>query len=126
MSAHEQQLIQNLKRMLTEGGMGNFLIVSCGDAYFQFAAGRGETQIYCEAVSNEYLPRGRQLSGEQSKQLQALGFEPPDEGTHNFSRNFAVAADSALSDLASRTLRILSTVYGCAESTALEFQLNLE
>ncbi len=120
----EQQLVHNLKRMLNEGGDGNFLIVSCGDAYVQFAAKRGDTQIYCEAVSNEYLPRNKQLSDHQIAQLQQLGFDTSSD-TENFSCTLAVADETSLASIAHFVVSILTDVYGCTDAK-LEFELNLE
>ncbi len=121
----EAPLIENFRRLLSDGGDDNFLIVSCGDTYIQFAAERGDTQIYCEAVSNAYLPRKQQLSDDKIAELQRLGFSPPDE-SDNFSCIFTIADESAVRRIASLTLHMLANVYGCAESAALDFQLNLE
>lgn len=121
----EEQLIHNLRRLITEGGESNFLIVSVGDVYVQFAASHGDKEVYCEAVSNEFLPHGLQLTEDKVSQLRELGFEEPG-ASPNFSRTFDVAEEAGLRELAQLTRYILSNVYGCAAQSRLRFELVLE
>jgi len=43
-----EQVYLNLKRIVTEGGRQNFLIVSVGDVYVQFSCGCGSVELVCE------------------------------------------------------------------------------
>ncbi len=125
-NSSSQPLAQNLQRLLREGGDNNFLIVSCGEAYVQFTASPGASEIYCETVSNEYLPRARQLSNENIAQLKQLTFAPPDGDIVNFSAYFAVRDDAALHRLADLALHVLTTIYGCNDLPSMKYELNLE
>jgi hypothetical protein len=121
----EEQLVHNLGRLITEGGQSNFLIVSVGEVYVQFAASRGDKEVYCEAVSNEFLPPGLQLAEDKISQLRGLGFEDPG-ASPNLSRTFDVTEEAALPELARLTHHILSNVYGCDAQSRLQFELVLE
>jgi len=121
----EEQLVHNLRRLIKEGGESNFLIVSVGEVYVQFAASRGDKEMYCEAVSNEFLPPELQLAEDKIVQLQGLDFEEPG-ASPNFSRTFDVAEETALRELAHLTHHILSNVYGCAAQSKLQFELVLQ
>ena len=127
----EEPLVHNLSQLITEGGDGNFLIVSVGNVYIQFAGSRGATSVDCEAVSNQFLPEELQLTEHALSQLRGLGFEVPVEAPvkpswrnlwgllavttpppPNYSRTFDAADEPAVREIARTTLSILSDVYG--------------
>lgn len=122
---NEDTLVYNLRRLLTEGGTGNYLVVSTGDVYVQFAATRGEQQIYCEAVSNQFLPQSMRLSEDKISQLRGLGFEIG-RGSPNFSRTFYIVDSQELREIARTGLSVLSDVYGIPSHSRIQFELNLE
>jgi|GEM_PF-260012 len=122
---NEDALVYNLRRLLTEGGAGNYLVASVGDVYVQFSASRGEQQIYCEAVSNQFLPRNLQLSEDKISQLRGLGFEIGRDSP-NFSRTCYIVDSQELREIARTALSILSDVYGIPPSSMIQFELNLE
>lgn len=120
----EDELVRNLSRLLTEGGNENFLIVSAGDVYLQFAASPGNKEVYCEAVSNENLPADLHLTVQKVMALNQLGFEDTGD-LPNFSRNFDVSGEQDILELARLARSVLSDIYGCPAETKLKFELNL-
>ena len=121
----EEKIFDGLRKLTTEGGDHNFMIVSAGDVYVQFAGTRGSTQLDGEAVSNAYLPPRLQLSSDQVAELERLDFDI-DDSDENFSRKFDVSDEPKARDLAQLTLKILATVYGCVRDSKLGIQLKLE
>ncbi len=122
---NEDTLVYNLRRLLTEGGRGNYLVASVGDVYVQFAANRGEQQIYCEAVSNQFLPPSLRLNEAKISQLRSLGFEIG-RGSPNFSRTFYIVDSQELREIARTALSLFSGIYGIPPSSMIQFELNLE
>jgi type III secretion system-like peptide-binding chaperone len=121
----ETRLGENLWRLVTEGDSSNFLIVSIGDAYVQFSAGKGDKDVYCEAVSNSYLPPTRLLTFEKASRIRAMGFEEPSDGG-NFSRTSDLSTREAAYELAKATCRIFSEVYDCSADSTFKYELVLE
>jgi hypothetical protein len=121
----EDAFLEHLDRLMNEAGQDSYLIVEAGDVYVQFTPGREGKGVYCEAVSNEFLPPARQLTEEQIARLEELGFEPPN-GTPNFSRSHAAAGPEDLRDLARLMLTVLSEVYGCDPRAMVKFNLTFQ
>lgn len=121
----ESRIADALRKLTTDGGDGNFVIVSCGDLYVQFAGSRGSKELYCEAVSNEYLSKDQQLSPDRIDRLEKLGFDL-DDNSSQYSRKFRIADDSEVRELARTTLNILADVYGCRRDSDINLELTLE
>ena len=121
----ESQIADALRRLTSDGGDNNFVIVSCGDFYVQFAGARGSRQLYCEAVSNEYLAQDQALVPEKIDRLEQLGFDL-DAGSNQYSRQFKIPGESEIRELAVTTLRILADVYGCRRDSEVHLELTLE
>lgn len=121
----ESRIADALRKLTTDGGDGNFVIVSCGDLYVQFAGSRGSKELYCEAVSNEYLSKDRQLSPDRIDRLEKLGFDL-DDSSSQYSRKYRIADDSEVRELARTTLNILADVYGCRRDSDINLELTLE
>ena len=121
----ESQIAAALRKLTNDGGNSNFVIVSCGDAYVQFAGTRGGPDLYCEAVGNEYLPKDRQLGPEKIERLEQLGFNLDDDPPQ-FSRRFKVKDEAEARALARTTLDILAGVYGCRRDSQLSIEVTLE
>lgn len=122
---NKEQLKTNLHRLITEGSEDSFLIVSVGDIYVQFVPPSEEKEIYCEAVSNEFLPRRMKLDEKRTSRLKELGFEEPGESP-NYSRYFDISNDNALQEAIQTILSIFANVYGCPANSNFKFELNLE
>ncbi|MDB3907269.1 hypothetical protein N9355_07340 [Crocinitomicaceae bacterium] len=71
-------VVSSLEKTLFEGDFGkpqNFVIIEVGDYYLQIASSRGAHKVHCEAVSNEFLVEGDQLSEDQKNSILKLGFK---------------------------------------------------
>lgn len=121
----EAAIGRDLQRLTTDGGSGNFMIVSVGDTYIQFAGSRGSSQINCEAVGNDYLDRQHRVPPEKIDELEKLHFDLQDEPA-NFVREFAVATEEQTREIARLALDILERIYGCARTSAVNIELTLE
>jgi hypothetical protein len=120
------EIYSGLRDLTHEGGPGNFLIVSAGDVYIQFAAHPGNPQLVCEAVSNDYLPEKLQLSAVAMEQLKGLGFVAGADGFNNFSRSFDIPTEEQARELSRLTLRILEEIYGVSKNAEVHLELSLE
>jgi hypothetical protein len=121
----EAVIALDLKKLRTDGGSGNFMIVSADDIYVQFACSRGSSQIHCEAVGNDYLDRQHRLPPEKVDELEKLHFDLQDEPA-NFVREFEVASEEHARELARLGLDILERIYGCARTSRINIELTLE
>ena len=121
----ESRIADALRKLTIDGGADNFVIISCGDLYVQFAGSRGSKELYCEAVSNEYLSKDDQLSPDRIDRLEQLGFDL-DDSSSQYSRKFRIADDSEVRELARTTLNILADVYGCRRDSDINLELTLE
>ena len=121
----EAVIERNLKKLTTDGGSGNFMIVSAGGVYVQFAGSRGSSQVRCEAVGNDYLDRQDRLAPEKIDELDKLHFDLEEEPA-NFVREFEVASEEQARELARLCLDILERIYGCARTSSVNIELELE
>jgi hypothetical protein len=122
----KQEVIKNLKRLIAQGGQGNFLILSFKDAYMQFAGVKGETQIHCETVSNNFLSKASKLNNDQIEKLVALGFSMPDNKTSNFVMPYDLNSETDFEQLSQIVWSVFFDVHKFPESTKLSFKINLE
>ena len=62
-----KSLIQTaFQKILKEGGESNYFTLDFAENYYlQAASSKGANEVFCEAVSNEYLPVARKLSESQ-------------------------------------------------------------
>ena len=73
-------VVANLERTLFEGEFGapqNHVIFEMGDYYLQIASSRGALEVYCEAVSNEFLDESICLNDSQMQDMLKLGYKEP-------------------------------------------------
>ena len=60
-------VINAIEEITTEGGEQNFCIIYLTDDYYlQFTGSKGNSAVYCEAVSNQFIPEDLQLSEAQT------------------------------------------------------------
>ena len=109
-----------------EGGPGNFLVVSAGDIYVQFAGSPGNSQVVCESISNEYLPKKLKMSSESMDHLKSFGFALGGDEIVNFSRTFEIQREEQAKEVAEMTLRILREVYGLNKTAEVQVEVSLE
>lgn len=111
---------------MSEGGPGNFMVVSSGDVYVQFAGSPGNPQILCESISNEYLPKKSKMSKKDIEALKSLGFVLSGDQIENFSRSYQIPTEEQARELADVAVSILKDVYGVAADGEVQIELSLE
>jgi hypothetical protein len=127
MDTNTQLIFDNLRRIQTEGGNGNFVIFQfSSQIYIQFAGGRGDANLIAEAVSNEVLKSPYRLNREQIARMVELGWTAPDENESNFYQNLNVQNDDERLEIARFVVKTAEQVYGMPPSTKIEVELNLE
>jgi biotin operon repressor len=121
-----EEISSGLLDLTREGGPGNFMVVSCGDIYVQFAGSPGNPQVLCESVSGKFLPKKLKISSAAlKKKLKSLGFELGGE-IETFSRAYEVMTEKQAGELAKLTLKILQDAYGVAKDAEMQIELSLE
>ncbi|MBZ5592363.1 MAG: hypothetical protein LAP39_09010 [Acidobacteriia bacterium] len=110
-----------------EGGPGNFMVVSSGDIYVQFAGSPGNPHLLCESISAKYLPKKLKISSVAvKKKLKALGFTLGGDEIETFSRTYEILTEKRAKEVAKLALGILKDVYGVAKDAELQIELSLE
>jgi len=120
------EIYSGLLDLMSEGGPGNFMVVSSGDVYVQFAGSPGNPKILCESISNEYLPQKSKMSKKDMETLKKLGFVLGGDQIENFSRSYEIPTEEQARELADVTVRILKNVYGVAADGEVQIELSLE
>jgi hypothetical protein len=120
------EISSGLLDLTQEGAPGNFMVVSCGDIYVQFAGNPGNPQVLCESVSGKYLPKNLKISGAAlKKKLKSLGFELAGE-IETFSRSYEVTTEKQAREVAKLAVKILQDAYGVAKDGEVQIELSLE
>ncbi len=121
-----KDIIELIEQMIYKGGRSNFAIIHLKeDYYMQMAAGKGDYEIYCEAVSNYYLEEKTCLNESQQKTLENLNWKlNGNEG--NFSMTFSVDSENARKTLAELLLRTAKEVYNIDRLAFGDFSIHLE
>jgi hypothetical protein len=120
------EIYSGLLDLMSEGGPGNFMVVSSGDVYVQFAGSPGNPRILCESISNQYLPQKSKMSKKDIETLKKLGFILGGDQIENFSRSYEIPTEEQARELADVTVRILKDVYGVAADGDVQIELSLE
>ena len=120
------EIYSGLLDITREGGPGNFMVVSVGEVYVQFAGSPGNPQVQCESISNEYLPTKFKIKKPAIAKLKSLGFVLGGDEFKNFSRTYDVTTEEQARELAETTTRILQEVYCIAKDAAVQIELSLE
>ena len=117
-------LIEAIREITEDGGNSNFCIVHLDDTYYiQFTGQKGGQSIYCEAVSNQFLPKAKQLTTEQEQQLLALGWSTADFG--NYSSNQSVQAGKDLMETVQFIMTTAKEIYHTPITEATEYTIEL-
>jgi hypothetical protein len=123
-------IVNSLRRIQTEGGNGNFAVFILDQQknyYVQFSGSPDNTQLYAEAVSNEFIAAEGQLPLDYATQLNRLGWISPEQGgSPNYSRTWTAENDAHRRSIADRVIETFMTVYGMQPGARLEFDLVLE
>lgn len=122
-----KSLIQSaFQKILKEGGDSNYFTVDFAENYYlQAASSKGAIDVFCEAVSNEYLPDSRKLNDAQLIRLVELGWKKPSEGNVNFSVELSVNEKKDINELADFIAKTISEVYRTDEIKKEHFQIFL-
>jgi hypothetical protein len=122
----EEEICSGLLDLTREGGPGNFMVVSSGDIYVQFAGSPGNPQVVCESIANEYLPKKLKMSAAAVKKLKKFGFTLGGDDIKNFSHTFALSTEDEARELAQLTSRILEEIYAVEPTADVQIELSLE
>ena len=117
-------IVNSLRHIQTEGGIGNFVvfIADANKNYFiQFAGEAGSSELHAEAVSNNFLSPEFRLSERQVIQLQSMGWTPPDEV--NFYREWQAKTDEDRLVIAQETMDSFVKVYGLNPNQPLTVEM---
>ena len=120
------EIASGLLDLTREGGPGNFMVVSSGDIYVQFAGSPGNPQVVCESISNEYLPKTLKMSRESIDRLQEFGFVLGGDEIENFSRSYEMTTEDHAREVAETAIQILKEVYALPKSAEVQIELSLE
>ena len=126
LSDAEEEIGSSLLALTTEGGPGSFLVISSGEVYIQFAGNVGNQRLRCESISNQYLPDKLKISAAGADRLKSLGFVLGGDPIEVFSRTYDLPTDDYAAGIAQLSLRILTEVYGLAQTAEVEVHLSLE
>ena len=109
-----------LEELLTRPD-GNHLVVQA-DAepsyWTQYLADDGA--VWCEAVSNEFIPSDYALGNGQMRRLAELGWNPPEENLPNWW--WAATKETPSDEIAALTVKTLTSVYGVDPSDGFDIQ----
>lgn len=116
-----------IDKLIMSGSYENFAILTLSKNYYiQLAAAIGDTEMLCEAVSNNYLKGNKQLTPDKIEVLKSLNWEVPANSTENFSCMLPVDSARAKSDLADLIMKTAKAVYGCETIGKRALEINLE
>lgn len=116
-----------IEELITKGLDENFAIFNLSkDYYIQISAVKNDTEVYCEAVSNNYLPENNQLTMPQINQLKNLNWQEPASPQDNYSNNFPINSESEKTALVNYLMETATTVYNCEIITQKMVEINLD
>ncbi|MBI4862690.1 MAG: hypothetical protein HY815_20880 [Candidatus Riflebacteria bacterium] len=124
-----ERIAEALRRIMTEGGEGNFAIMTADERrnyYIQFASECGSTSLFGEAVSNESLTTGNALGPRQEQRLEELSWLPPEDNCTNYHREWTEDHDDGVRALAGTVMQTFREVYGIPPEQPIEIELNLD
>lgn len=116
-----------IEQILYEGGTDNFVIFGLGsDYYVQLTASKGAYEIYCEAISNNYLEAELMLTQEQKNYLHHLSWNPPKGSDENYYLKHKVDSELDRAELAALILNTATLAYNCKTINFDSIVLNLQ
>lgn len=108
-------ILAAIETVIYRGDADNFVIFHLNDngAYIQFLAAKGDYEIYCEAVHNDYLEKSDQLNDSQISTLKNLGWLNPVGINENYHLTHQVDSEKSRLDLAKLLWKTAVLVYKC-------------
>ncbi len=100
-----------LSELLAAGGAAGLLTLESGRVYGQFTYAPNKQEMYCELVSNQFLPKELQLSPEKLAIITGKGYlVPAKEG--NYSRTYPAGDRKVVENAARDMLALFTEAYG--------------
>lgn len=118
-------IAEALERIQETGGSAVFMADQRKNYFIEFAVGRGEIELFAEAVGNEYLEPANKLKAEQIFKLKLIGWKKDETGV-NFCRYWAADTYKARLTIAEEVMRTFVKVYGVYPDTLITVELNLD
>ncbi len=116
-----------INKILKEGGDSNYFVIDITkDYYIQAASSKGAEDVFCEAVSNQYLSKESKLTDEQLAKLKQIGWNTPTESNVNFFIERPANNKEAIEALANFISTTVSAVYSSKTLSKDSFQFHLE
>ncbi|MEA5403400.1 hypothetical protein VB776_10765 [Arcicella sp. DC2W] len=116
-----------INKILKEGGDSNYFVIDITkDYYIQAASSKGAEDVFCEAVSNQYLSKESKLTDEQLAKLKQIGWNTPTESNVNFFVERPANNKEAIEALANFISTTVSAVYSSKTLSKDSFQFHLE
>ncbi|HMF33736.1 MAG TPA: hypothetical protein VKK79_20090 [Candidatus Lokiarchaeia archaeon] len=119
-------VVSFLTEFLAEHGPENLLLVESGRIYAQFTPRGSNDSLYCEVVSNKYLPPDLQLSSEKIDLLTSRGFNTPAEEGGNFQKVYPAGDSKAILEIAKDVLGTFQEAYGLASMPKFKLTLTID
>lgn len=120
-------ILMSIQIILNKGGSNNFVIYELGeDYYIQLSASPGDTEIFCEAVSNKNLSEGLKLSELQQSTLLELRWHKPNQHHDNYCIRHLVNSEHNRNALAQLIVITADRVYNYTEFNSNSIRVNLE
>ncbi len=124
---NREVILSAIEQIIYEGGKSNFVIFNLNsDYYIQMAARRGDYEIYCEAISDNYLEEGKLLTQAQKETLKKLSWNDPENSEGNYFIKHNVDSELSRTNLSGLISKTANQVYSCEEIRAGNVILNLE
>jgi hypothetical protein len=117
-------IADTLKKLQTEGGMGNFAIFKADEKknyYIQFSGAKGEPSLYAEAVSNDFLQPENKISNEKSQVLLKKGWKS--EQGRNYQKIFPANTDEERKNIEEEILILFRDVYDVENTCKIEEEI---
>jgi hypothetical protein len=124
-AAYKDELTRYIQDLIRDPIDGDFLIIEADGRYIQFIYDENTEEIFCEAVSNEFLSPEQRISEERIGLLRAFGFKDPGVGAFvspNFSRSWGRAEFLYPAHVASTVIQIFQDIYGCSLENGLSIK----
>ena len=120
-------------KLINEGVEDCFLILSYEEFYVQFVESEEKTQLYCEVVSDEYLPKNKKISMGGKKCLKELNFQKPHEendfypnqDTSNYFRYISIKNENEIIESYKLVESIFIKIFNIKKDSIVSLELYL-
>lgn len=115
--------LQQAVRAIIHEKSADFFIIEFDQYYIQYSKFPDSKDVYCSAISNEYLSPEFHLSEDQYDQMKKLDYILPGEqdeennSSKNFFKFYLVANEENIDQLVSEMEAIIQDIYKCETDT---------